>query len=113
MKNAGQPLAVILGDIDMLRPLALAGIPCVVCAGRRTLPRYSRYARDIIEWFDPWLHPEKLVDSLMAYGSRQHEKPVLFYESDADLLMISRNRDRLSEAFRFVVPDARADGGSG
>jgi D-aspartate ligase len=106
MTYAGQPLAVILGDIDMLRPLALAGVPCAVCAGRRSLPRYSRYARHQIEWSDPWMHPEKLVDSLMAFAADLPAKPVLFYESDADLLMISRNRDRLSEAFRFVVPDA-------
>ncbi len=99
------PIAVVLGDIDMLRPLVLAGIPAAVCAGPRALPRYSRYARTKIPWRDPWIEPDALVDELMRFGAEQKEKPILFYESDADLLMISRHRDRLAESYRFVIPD--------
>ncbi len=106
MKTLNGPKAVILGDIDMLRPLALEGIPCAVAAGRTALPRYSRYAREIIEWADPWREPERLVTNLLDFGARQARKPVLFYESDADMLMVSRNRERLSEFYDFVVADA-------
>ena len=42
----------------------------------------------------------------MSFGKAQAERPVLFYEEDAQLLLVSRHRERLSEAFRFVVADA-------
>src|SRR5688572_13269150 len=105
MNDSEEPIAVVLGDIDMLNPLGRAGIRCAVCADRGTLPRYSRYAKELIEWFDPWEKPDKLVETLVAFGSNQSTKPILFYESDAELLMISRHRARLGEVFRFVIPD--------
>src|SRR5215831_6788909 len=39
-------------------------------------------------------------------ASAQPERPVLFYEEDAQLLLVSRYRERLAQAFRFVVADA-------
>lgn len=101
-----RPLAVVLGDIDMLRPLVMAGIPSAVCAGTHALPRYSRFARKLIDWYDPWKQPERLVESLIDFASGLTQRPILFYESDADLLMISRNRQRLSEYYCFIVPDS-------
>jgi predicted ATP-grasp superfamily ATP-dependent carboligase len=47
-----------------------------------------------------------LVDALIALGETQREPPVLFYEEDAQLLLVSRFRDRLARAFRFVIADA-------
>jgi predicted ATP-grasp superfamily ATP-dependent carboligase len=40
---------------------------------------------------------------LVEYGRGRPEPPVLFYDGDWDVLLISRHRDRLREAFRFVV----------
>src|ERR671936_438411 len=34
------------------------------------------------------------------------EPPVFYYDGDADLLLLSRHRDRLRESFRFVVANA-------
>jgi predicted ATP-grasp superfamily ATP-dependent carboligase len=106
MKIKYDTIAVILGDMDLLRPLAAQGIPCAPVADRGALPRYSRYAREVIEWADPWTETESLIEILSKFGARKPEKPILFYESDADLLMISRNRDRLGEFYRFVIADA-------
>ena len=36
----------------------------------------------------------------------QSEQPVLFYEQDEHLQFISRHRERLARAFRFVIADA-------
>ena len=41
-----------------------------------------------------------------ASASTQREQPVLFYEEDAQLLLISRHRERLAKSFRFVIADA-------
>jgi predicted ATP-grasp superfamily ATP-dependent carboligase len=49
---------------------------------------------------------DELVDALVRFGGAQRAPPVLFYEEDAQLLLVSRHRERLAKAFRFVVADA-------
>lgn len=49
--------------------------------------------------------PAELAEMLVAWANGRGEKPVLFYDGDWDLLMVSEERERLGEAFRFVVPD--------
>jgi D-aspartate ligase len=101
-----QPLACVLGDTDLLRPLGLGGIPCVVVADLGAPARFSRFARAALEWADAWERPRELVEILMRFGANQPEPPILFYQEDADLLVVSRHRNRLRQVFRFVVPDA-------
>ena len=103
--NTNQPFACVMGDIDLLRPLGMAGIPCAVVTRPGTMPRFSRYARIALEYNDPWKKPEKVVEVLMRFGRAQKEKPVLFYEHDAHLKIVSKYRDELSKAFRFVVAE--------
>lgn len=95
------------GDIDLLRPLGLAGIKCAVLARPGSMPRFSRHTTDSIKWHDPWRHPEKVVESLLEFGSSQDEKPILFYEFDSYLRIVSRFREELSRVFRFVIPERK------
>jgi predicted ATP-grasp superfamily ATP-dependent carboligase len=106
MIEVQNPLACVAGDIDLLRPLGLAGIPCAVLARPGSMPRFSRHTIYALKWHDPWRYPEKVVETLIKFGSAQKEKPVLFYEFDSYLRIISRFRDQLAEVFRFVIPDA-------
>jgi D-aspartate ligase len=99
-------LACVMGDMDLLRPLALAGIPCAVVTRPGVPSLYSRYARHAIAWNDFSSNVEEIVDALMRFGTAQPQPPVLFYEEDAQLLLVSRHRERLSRAFRFVAADA-------
>jgi len=92
--------------MDLVRPLGLAGIRCVVAARPGAPPRFSRFTAARLEWTDPWRHPDVLARTLLAFAAAQAEPPVLFYEEDGDLLFISRWRDALARAFHFVVPDA-------
>ena len=92
--------------MDLLRSLGLARIPCVVVAEPGEPTRYSRFARVVLDWADAWDRPEALVESLEKFGAAQAVPPVLFYEEDRELLVVSRYRDRLRRYFRFVVPDA-------
>jgi len=42
----------------------------------------------------------------VQFGAAQPVPPVLYYEEDRELLLISRHREELARAFRFVIPDA-------
>src|SRR5690242_12317264 len=98
-------LACVAGDMDLVRPLGLAGIPCAIVAPAGAPPRYSRFRRALVEWADAWDRPDAFVEGLVRFASAQREPPVLFYEEDGDLLCISAYRDRLAKVFRFVIAD--------
>ncbi len=99
-------MACVMGDMDLLRPLALAGIPCAVVSRPGGPALYSRYAQSRLVWDDYTDSAESLVDALVRFGEAQPEPPVLFYEEDGQILLVSRFRERLARAFRFVVADA-------
>jgi predicted ATP-grasp superfamily ATP-dependent carboligase len=96
----------VIGDMDLVRPLGLAGIPCAVPDTPGSLPPYSRFVRATFPRVDPETEPARFADGLADFGARQAEPPVLFFEGDWDLLAISRHRDRLAGTVRFVVADA-------
>jgi D-aspartate ligase len=98
--------ACVIGSIDLVRPLGLAGIPCAVVAHRTNVARFSRFTGAVIEWVDPAEQPQELVERLIRFAQAQPERPVLFYEGDAELLLISRERERLGPWFRFLLPPA-------
>ena len=96
-------MACVVGDIHILRPLALAGVRCAVMAQPDDPVRYSRFASHVLDWVDPGRLPERFVGQLLQFAAAQAEPPVLFFEADAELLCISRAREELSRAFRFVL----------
>ncbi|HSF01659.1 MAG TPA: ATP-grasp domain-containing protein [Solirubrobacterales bacterium] len=96
----------MLGEIDLVRALALGGVRSAVVARRSYPARYSRAAVPAFAWIDPWKQPNALVERLLEFGRAQPEPPVFYYDGDADLLLLSRHRARLREAFRFVVAEA-------
>jgi D-aspartate ligase len=98
--------ACVMGDMDLLRPLALAGIPCAVVARPNGPALYSRHTRSRLVWRDDAKNAEQLLDALVSLGKAQPERPVLFYQEDDQTLLVSRFRERLEDAFRFVVADA-------
>src|SRR5579871_1260521 len=91
--------------MDLVRPLALAGIPSAVVAVADDPTRFARYASTVAIW-DPDRHNDELLEPLLAWASTQDEKPLLYYQWDGHLLFVSRHRQRLAEAFRFVVDEA-------
>jgi predicted ATP-grasp superfamily ATP-dependent carboligase len=93
----------VLGEIDLVRALGAAKIPCAVAAVPGDPATYSRHAQDMVEWFDPWDESDRMLSSLLDWGRKQDDKPVLYYNGDHDLLLVSRHRERLAEHFRFVI----------
>jgi D-aspartate ligase len=104
--KAPQALACVMGDMDLLQPVAAAGIPCAVVTRPGVPSLYSRFARSRLPWDDFSQNTGALLDALECFGKAQRQRPVLFYEEDAQLLFISRHRERLAKSFRFVIADA-------
>ena len=99
-------LACVIGSMDLVRPLGLAGIRSAVVAPPEDVVRWSRFTAVTLPWADPWREPERLLEVLLEFGRRQPVSPVIYYEGDWDLLLVSRERERLRPWFRFVIPDA-------
>ncbi len=104
--NTQRPFACVMGDMDLLQPIAAAGIPCAVVTRPGVPSLYSRFARSRLAWDDFSQNTGALLDALERFAGTQREQPVLFYEEDAQILFISRHRERLAKSFRFVIADA-------
>lgn len=109
--KADRPLALVLGArvIEVVRALAMEGIPVGVVTPPGDPARWSRYARTVMTW--NWMQPAEchdaaLADRLVAFARTQPEPPVLLCCSDQSMVFVSQHRERLAEGFRFVVPDA-------
>src|SRR6266536_2397318 len=101
-------MAVVLGDIELVRPLAMERIRCaVVASSSNDATRFSRHATRILDR-DRSAAPdrdEELASRLLEFGLSQPEPPVLFYQWNNQLLFVSRHRELLAQAFRFVIAD--------
>ena len=100
------PVACVMGEVDLVRTLALVGVRSGVIVEPGSPARFSRSVVEALDKVDPATDPEGAVEQLLEFAAGQPERPVLYYDGDWDLLLVSRYRDRLAEAFRFVIPDA-------
>lgn len=103
---AAEALACVIGDMDLVRPLGLAGVRSVAAGPTGPETRWSRYTHDALELPDLWEEPDRGVEELLAFARRQAAPPILYYQKDPAALAISRHRDRLARHFRFVIPAA-------
>jgi D-aspartate ligase len=103
--RAQRAIACVIGSMDLVRPLGLAGIPCVVVVEPGDAAAYSRFTRGVIELADPGREADVLLERLLRWARTQPEPPVLYYGQDADLLFVSRHREQLGRDFRFVIAD--------
>lgn len=99
-------LACVLGDMDMVRALALAGVRVAAVAAPGDPVHFSRFTARTVEGVDQWTQHDELVERLLRLARSEKRPPTLFYQTDGDLLVVSRHRDHLSPAFRFAVPEA-------
>jgi predicted ATP-grasp superfamily ATP-dependent carboligase len=105
MTSAETPLALVMGNIDLVRPLGLARIPCAVFGPPDNPVRFSRHVRESLPWVDPWTRSDALADALLTFATRQPTPPVLLPQNDADLLVASRLRRRLAPHLRLALAD--------
>lgn len=100
--------AVVVGldcitGLQSTRIFAGRGIPVVGVAADRN--HYCARTRLPVRVVRAPLRGEALVDALVALGRRLEHPGVLIPCTDAAVLAISTGRERLGEAFRFVLPD--------
>jgi predicted ATP-grasp superfamily ATP-dependent carboligase len=100
-----RPLACVLGDTDLVRPLGLAGIRCAVVTRPDSPKAYSRYVDVRIGWADNWADADRMRANLLGFAAETPVPPILLYQYDGDLLFVSRNRAALAERFRFTIAD--------
>jgi D-aspartate ligase len=101
----GGPLALVMGDVDMVRALGVAGISSALFGFDDEAGRFSRHVRVALPWIDHWERQEELAAALLAFARTQPEPPVLFPQTDATVLLASRYRERLAEGLRFTLAD--------
>ena len=97
-------LACVMGDMDLVRPLGLAGVPCAV-ADPFEPAFFSRFTTATVEW-PASLPAEERIARLIAFARAQAEPPVVLPQNDGDLLLISRNRARFGDCARLALGDA-------
>lgn len=103
----GTARVVLFGSLSVLRCFGAVGIPVmIVDSDPESLTLRSRYARWKQMIACPREEPSRAVDDLVAVGKAFAERPMLAFDSDAMLLLVSRNRDVLSRYYRFLMPDA-------
>ena len=100
------PWACLLGDISMVRALGKSGIPVALATSDLSeKSARSRYCKELIE-IPGWSQdPAETLSALSRWAMEQDSKPVLFYQTDADLIWIAQFKDQLAKVFRFVFPD--------
>jgi D-aspartate ligase len=99
-------MAVVMGDVDMVRALGLAGVPSAYFGPPHYSARFSRSVACVLPWVDEWRRQDELVALLLRFAREQDEPPVLYPQTDATVLMVSRRRDELDGPCRFVLADA-------
>ncbi|MGH8602132.1 MAG: hypothetical protein ACREXR_04945, partial [Gammaproteobacteria bacterium] len=100
--------AVVVGNLNLLRCFEGPGIRVVLASSKANrVAFFSRIADKTLEIPGPTSTPQEFVEALLSLGrSLEPLRPVLFYDGDADLLCISRNRDEIGRYFRFNLPSA-------
>lgn len=98
--------AIVIGDMDLVRPLGLAGIPVVVAGHHSPETGWSRYTHGHFDLPDLWEQPETGVTAIAEYAESLDHRPVLFYQSDASLMAISRYREILEPHVDVLLADA-------
>jgi predicted ATP-grasp superfamily ATP-dependent carboligase len=107
------PPVVLLGGLNLLRPLGFAGIPAIVASDEPDAPAFaSRYCEGRC-LLPPPDRPGALLESLLRLGDemreRFEERPPLFYGNDQYLSVVQEHRDSLARRYRFLLNDLGLD----
>jgi D-aspartate ligase len=94
---------VLLGGLNIVRALGLAGIPVVIASSERRTPSMaSRYCAGMIE-LPPIAEREAVVEKLIAAGRRFGVRIPLFYDNDDRLALVQDFRAALEPHFALLL----------
>jgi D-aspartate ligase len=100
------PVAVVCGDLNLLRCLAGRGIPNAVVAWDPAEPALRSRQAGGAHLIAPPSQAQAALSDLMLLARGYERRPILLYGSDELLLLISRNREQLAPHFSFRMPPA-------
>ena len=107
MKN---PESVILSGINnvnalgVLRGLKRKGIPVIVLdVDSKSMVRYSRYVTRLVPCPNPLNSEAGFIDTLMELGRSLDHRPVYIPTSDAEVLALSKHKEKLLSYYRMPV----------
>lgn len=98
---------LLLGGLNIVRALGLAGIPVIIASSaRRTPSMASRYCAGVIE-LPPWganeASREALVETLVRAAARFGARMPLFYDNDDRLALVQDYRATLAPRFALLL----------
>ena len=64
-------MACVMGDMNLVRPLGLAGVSCAVVAPLGDPTTYSRFVRVVLPWESFSKNLDGLADRLLRFGAAQ------------------------------------------
>lgn len=102
-----KPPVVLLGGLNIVRALGMAGIPVIIASSQRGTPSMaSRYCTATLE-LPPLAERQALVETLVGAGRRlaaQYGAPVpLFYDNDDRLALVQDCRAALAPHFALLL----------
>lgn len=98
--------AVVIGDLNLLRAVGMAGLPAAVVSSKADYAAFnSKYCAGAIVVPSLLSSPDEVTESLLAFGRAAGEPLDLFYEDDHSLALVSRTRERLEPFYRFRMPE--------
>jgi len=105
--RAERPPVLLLGGLDLLRPLGYAGIPAIVATPETRDPALdSRYCRGRLR-LPPLHRREAAIGTLLGAGLRLRSalgrRVPLYYGTDDHLSLISDARETLEQFYLFLV----------
>ncbi len=103
-----KPTAIVIGldcitGLQTARILAQHGVPVIGMA--RDLDHYCCQTNVCTQKIAADAKSETFIDLLREMGSTFDQKPVLVPCTDMSVLLISRNREKLQQWYRFALPD--------
>jgi D-aspartate ligase len=105
MNSERHPAAFLCGDLNMLRCFAdFAPHVVVLSSDDEDVTFLSKYCKERRIIASVERDPESALVDLERLAEGKESKPVLFYGTDAMLLLLSRNRARLGSRFSFLMP---------
>ena len=94
---------ILLGGLNVVRALGLAGIPVIVATQDRRAPSTaSRYCKGVLE-LPPLSERDAVLDTLVQAARRLGARPALFYDNDDRLALVQDCRAALAPHFALLL----------
>src|SRR6185503_14643900 len=94
---------ILLGGLNVVRELGLAGIPVIIATQDRRAPSTaSRFCKGVLE-LPPLVERDAVVDTLIRAARALDARPALFYDNDDRLTLVQDCRAALAPHFALLL----------